>query len=98
MIDPLFSFLGPNNLNETLNKRINDGGKIHITPSKVGPTYILRFAVCSRLVNYLWIYYLFQSLFERSLIILLNLNIIILLPLGLLKAMILSLHGQKYQS
>ena len=52
MIDPLLSFLGPNNLNEILNKRINDGGKIHITPSKVGPTYILRFAVCSRLVNY----------------------------------------------
>jgi len=43
-----FRLKGPNHLNEILNKRINDGGKIHITPSKVGPTYILRFAVCSR--------------------------------------------------
>ena len=42
---------GPNHLNEILNKRINDGGKIHITPSKVGPTYILRFAVCSRYIE-----------------------------------------------
>ena len=43
---------GPNSVNEILNKRVNDGGKLHITPSKVGSTYILRFAVCSRYITF----------------------------------------------
>ena len=43
-----FRLRASNVVNETLNKRINDAGKIHITPSKIRDTYILRFAVCSR--------------------------------------------------
>lgn len=34
--------------NEKLLKSINDRGKIHIVPSKLKGTYILRFAICSR--------------------------------------------------
>ena len=43
-----FRLKASNAVNETLNKRINEAGKIHITPSKIRETYILRFAVCSR--------------------------------------------------
>ena len=43
-----FRLRASNTVNETLNKKINDAGKIHITPSKIRETYILRFAVCSR--------------------------------------------------
>ena len=43
-----FRLKASNAVNETLNKKINDAGKIHITPSKIRETYILRFAVCSR--------------------------------------------------
>lgn len=43
-----FRMKGSNDINETLNKNINDEGRIHITPSKVGETFILRFAVCAR--------------------------------------------------
>lgn len=43
-----FRLKGDNEMNEKLNKRINDDRKIHITPSKIKDTYILRFAVCSR--------------------------------------------------
>ena len=43
-----FRLRASNAVNETLNKKINDAGKIHITPSKIRETYILRFAVCSR--------------------------------------------------
>ncbi len=31
-----------NETNERLNKAINDSGKIHITPSKIGDVYFLR--------------------------------------------------------
>ena len=41
-------YLGSNDVNEKLNKTINDRGKIHVTPCKVGANFILRFAVCSR--------------------------------------------------
>ena len=37
-----------NDINEELNKKINDRGKIHITPCNVNGKFILRFAVCSR--------------------------------------------------
>ena len=37
-----------NDINEKLNKTINDRGKIHVTPCKVGGNFILRFAVCSK--------------------------------------------------
>ena len=37
-----------NEVNEVLNKKINDRGKIHITPCNVNGQFILRFAVCSR--------------------------------------------------
>ncbi len=38
---------GPNEPNEKLLKRINDEGKIHMVPSKIGDVYFLRFAVCA---------------------------------------------------
>lgn len=43
-----FRLKGPNQINEVLNKKINDNGKIHLTPSKIRDMYFLRFAVCSR--------------------------------------------------
>jgi aromatic-L-amino-acid decarboxylase len=43
-----FRLKGENDVNEKLNSRINDEGKIHITPSTVGGVYFLRVAVCSR--------------------------------------------------
>ena len=43
-----FRLKGSNAINEKLNSRINEAGRIHITPSKIRETYILRFAVCSR--------------------------------------------------
>ena len=43
-----FRLKGSNEINEVLNKRINDVAKIHVTPSKVGDLYILRLAICSR--------------------------------------------------
>ncbi len=39
---------GSDEINEALNKKINDKGKIHVTPCKVRGQFILRFAVCSR--------------------------------------------------
>lgn len=39
---------GPNSVNENLIKRINDRRKIHMTPTIVRDSFILRFAVCSR--------------------------------------------------
>ncbi|GFW69540.1 aromatic-L-amino-acid decarboxylase [Trichonephila clavipes] len=39
---------GPNSANESLMKRINDRRKIHMTPTIVRDSFILRFAVCSR--------------------------------------------------
>ena len=39
---------GANEINENLNKTINDRGKIHVTPCRVGANFILRFAVCSK--------------------------------------------------
>ena len=43
-----FRLKGSNAINEKLNSKINDAGRIHITPSKIRDKYILRFAVCSR--------------------------------------------------
>ena len=43
-----FRLKGSNAINEKLNSKINEAGRIHITPSKIRETYILRFAVCSR--------------------------------------------------
>ena len=43
-----FRLKGSNTINEKLNLKINDAGRIHITPSKIREKYILRFAVCSR--------------------------------------------------
>lgn len=39
---------GSNDINETLLKKINDGGNIHLVPSKINDMYFLRFAICSR--------------------------------------------------
>ena len=54
-----FRLKGSNAINETLNKKVNDGGKIHMTPSKIGDVFFLRFAVCSRFteskdIKYAW--------------------------------------------
>lgn len=43
-----FRLAGSNEVNEKLNKSINDEARIHITPAKIREKYILRFAVCSR--------------------------------------------------
>lgn len=43
-----FRLKGPNDFNETLLKRINGRGKIHLVPSKINDVYFLRMAVCSR--------------------------------------------------
>ena len=43
-----FRLRGDNERNEALSKRINEANRIHITPSKIKDTFILRFAVCSR--------------------------------------------------
>ena len=43
-----FRLKGSNTVNEKLNTRINEAAVIHVTPSKIRETYILRFAVCSR--------------------------------------------------
>lgn len=40
-----------NERNESLLKRINAGGKIHMVPSKIHDVYFLRMAVCSRYTN-----------------------------------------------
>lgn len=39
---------GSNDINETLLKKINGAGNIHLVPSKINDMYFLRFAVCSR--------------------------------------------------
>ncbi len=38
---------GTNELNESLLKKINEEGKIHMVPSKIGNHYFIRFAVCA---------------------------------------------------
>ncbi|GIY37233.1 aromatic-L-amino-acid decarboxylase, partial [Caerostris extrusa] len=43
-----FRLKGPNSINEDLVKRVNDRRKIHITPTIVKGSFIVRFAVCSR--------------------------------------------------
>lgn len=50
---------GSNELNETLLKRINGTGNIHLVPSKINDMYFLRLAVCSRFseskdIQYSW--------------------------------------------
>ncbi|GLH01302.1 uncharacterized protein GBIM_07469 [Gryllus bimaculatus] len=43
-----FRLKGSNELNETLLRRINGHGVIHLVPSKIRDTYFLRLAICSR--------------------------------------------------
>lgn len=43
-----FRLKGSNELNETLLKRINGRGVIHLVPSKINDQYFLRMAVCSQ--------------------------------------------------
>ena len=43
-----FRLKGPNQLSELLNKRLNDEGNMHLTPSKIGSTYFLRLAICHK--------------------------------------------------
>eukprot|EP00095_Tigriopus_kingsejongensis_P010576 snap_masked-scaffold1137_size60140-processed-gene-0.11 protein:Tk10576 transcript:snap_masked-scaffold1137_size60140-processed-gene-0.11-mRNA-1 annotation:"aromatic-l-amino-acid decarboxylase" len=43
-----FRLKGSNEINEALNQMINDEGKIHVTPSKVGDRFFLRVAICSK--------------------------------------------------
>ncbi|XP_076643377.1 aromatic-L-amino-acid decarboxylase [Halictus rubicundus] len=43
-----FRLKGSNDINETLLKKINGAGNIHLVPSKINDMYFLRFAICSR--------------------------------------------------
>uniref|UniRef100_A0A1B6DPR1 Aromatic-L-amino-acid decarboxylase n=1 Tax=Clastoptera arizonana TaxID=38151 RepID=A0A1B6DPR1_9HEMI len=43
-----FRLKGSNEMNETLLKKINANGKIHLVPSKIRNQYFLRLAICSR--------------------------------------------------
>ena len=43
-----FRLCGSNQINEKLNKAINDEGRIYIIPAEVDGLYFLRFAICSR--------------------------------------------------
>ncbi|XP_011314303.1 aromatic-L-amino-acid decarboxylase [Fopius arisanus] len=43
-----FRLKASNDVNETLLKRINGAGFIHLVPSKINDTYFLRLAICSR--------------------------------------------------
>lgn len=43
-----FRLKGSNELNESLLKRLNGRGFIHLVPSKIRDTYFLRLAICSR--------------------------------------------------
>lgn len=54
-----FRLKGSNERNETLLKRINGRGKVHMVPSKINDVYFLRMAVCSRFttpedIEYTW--------------------------------------------
>ncbi|XP_034939789.1 aromatic-L-amino-acid decarboxylase [Chelonus insularis] len=54
-----FRLKGSNELNETLLKRINGAGNIHLVPSKCGSAFFLRMSVCSRFseskdIQYSW--------------------------------------------
>lgn len=44
----IFEFQASNDMNETLLKKINGAGNIHLVPSKIEDIYFLRFAICSR--------------------------------------------------
>ncbi|XP_028128119.1 aromatic-L-amino-acid decarboxylase-like [Diabrotica virgifera virgifera] len=46
-----FRLKGSNETNETLLKRINGRGFIHLVPSKIRDTYFLRLAICSRMTE-----------------------------------------------
>nr|XP_033786392.1 aromatic-L-amino-acid decarboxylase isoform X1 [Geotrypetes seraphini] len=46
-----FRLKGSNRLNEALLKNINDARKIHLVPCHLGDKFVLRFAVCSRIVE-----------------------------------------------
>lgn len=54
-----FRLKGANELSESLLKRINGRGNIHLVPSKIKETYFLRMAICSRFtipedIEYSW--------------------------------------------
>ena len=61
-----FRLEGSNELNEKLNKTINDRGKIHVTPCRVGGSFVLRFAVCSRFTQSEDIEYAFEEISKIS--------------------------------
>ena len=39
---------GSNELNEKLVKLINEAKRIHLTPTRVGQQFIIRFAICAK--------------------------------------------------
>ncbi|XP_029445586.1 aromatic-L-amino-acid decarboxylase [Rhinatrema bivittatum] len=43
-----FRLKGPNRLSEALLKNVNDSRKIHLVPSHLGETFVLRFVICAR--------------------------------------------------
>lgn len=42
-----FRVKGSNEMNETLLKKINEDGNIHMVPSKINDTFFIRFAICA---------------------------------------------------
>jgi len=57
-----FRLRGPNKWNEVLIARVNENGKIHITPSKIRGTFFLRFAICARTTEVEDIYLAWQEI------------------------------------
>ena len=48
VVNGLVFMQGENEVNETLLKRINESGRIHLVPSKLRGQFVLRVAICSR--------------------------------------------------
>ena len=67
-----FRVKGSNALNERLNNDINEEGVIHITPSKLRETFILRFALCSNSATLDDVNYAFKNIKKHALRLLAN--------------------------
>ncbi|XP_014605654.1 PREDICTED: aromatic-L-amino-acid decarboxylase [Polistes canadensis] len=61
-----FRLKGSNDVNETLLKRINGAGKIHLVPSKINDVFFLRLAICSRITQSSDILYSWKEIKQRA--------------------------------
>lgn len=68
LIDQPFDYLkkGENSLNETLLKKINEAGRIHMVPAKLRGQFVLRLAVCSRYTESRDIVFAWQELSSHA--------------------------------